>query len=503
MKNTVLKSILAIVMAFMALPMVGQDYLTIVFKDGKRERHLLSLVTELRASKYDNDGVLHSDYVSQQLIMQDTVYNYALEKIDSISFKCVDEEHIAQNINSALLKIEYYLSACESVNEIKNYLWDLENDAGVEKVDVYENAIVVRIKDWRNIIIHEIPLKEMENHVKKNQTIVPYYNTNIKRKAPLINQSVKVAIADQNAKNEAEGYVKSTNTLLRTKGYYDEMGFDVKYIPQPSLDFFHNDIFNYHVVLLTTHGIFENGQHWFLTGEEIGEATHVTEIGNGESFIGKAILQNYYNNKYDLEDISFYFSPERRGGKKKWILYAACSENYIGKSPYHFEKGNTIIFTNVCESLNGNHSVAEMFYRKGASAYLGYEGTTYLGENAGESFSGWILSGKSTQSAFNSLPDFYIKEANGAILSFLPKANDAQFITRTVTAPSSEVKDEILENGTHLLTLYGYTTILDNENLKKGFLLSRYSDMSNVQDVPVTNPFTNVDSDYGNKRFQH
>ena len=53
MKNTILKSVFALIMAFIALPMMGQDYLKIYFKDGHTERHFMHLVNNISTSKYD------------------------------------------------------------------------------------------------------------------------------------------------------------------------------------------------------------------------------------------------------------------------------------------------------------------------------------------------------------------------------------------------------------------------------------------------------------------
>ena len=87
MKNTILKSIFALVMAFIALPMMGQNYLKIYFKDGHTERHFMHLVNNISMSKYDLEGNLHSDYQLQQIVMPDTTYSYYLADIDSMTFR--------------------------------------------------------------------------------------------------------------------------------------------------------------------------------------------------------------------------------------------------------------------------------------------------------------------------------------------------------------------------------------------------------------------------------
>jgi hypothetical protein len=514
MKTRIIKSILALLLIFTAMPMMGQDYLTIKLKDGKEERHLLALVNGISTSMYDADGVMYSDYAFQLISMRDTVYYYAIEDIESISFKSVSEDQLNENTASALSSVVSVLEDCDSFDDIKNYSREIANAEGVEKVDVYDKAIVVRIKDWRDIVIHDIPEKgDVPSNWSAKQHM-PHYAMPKTSKSPHINKSVRVAIVDQNAKNEDPGYVYSTNVLLKIKDSFSQMGYDVKYIPQPSLDFFREDIFKNEIIMLTTHGFYIDGKHWFATGEEIGEATQswLNSRLDSENFWGDSFYEvrySYIKNNLDIDYVRLMFVQETRGGKKKWILYTICSEDYIGNSPYKFEKGDALIFTNVCESLDGNHSVAEMFHRKGASTYIGYEGTTVNGERAGAQFlCDYLLSGTSKEYASQHFAPSYLIETDheGAVLNYLNYENASQFITKTVTCPSSQVKDELQNDGRHLLTFYGYTTILNKDAVSNNivglaFQVSQNENMENAQTVLCNANFSETDSQNGNIKF--
>lgn len=513
MKNRIFKSILVLLLFFVAMPVMGQDYLTIKLKDGKEVRHLLALVNEMSTSKYDADGVMYSDYAFQLVSMRDTVYYYAIEDIESISFKSVDQEQIKENTESALSSVVSVLEDLESFDDIKNRSDEIAHAEGVEKVDVHDKAIVVRIKDWRDIVILDTPDKGNIPSGLSAKQRMPRYVMPIISKSPKINNSVRVAIADQNAKNEAQGYVNSTNVLLEIKNHFSQLGYDVKYIPQPSLDFFREDIFKNDVIMLTTHGFYLDGKHWFATGEEIGEATQswLNSKLDSEDFWGKDNFELYYNYidyDIDLDYVRLSYIPETRGGKKKWILYTICSEDYIGNSPFKFEKGDAVIFANVCESLTDNHSVAEMFHRKGTAAYLGYEGTTYYGEYAGGIFFSYqMLNGASAAYAYGKIPDNEKVESDkeGAILRYLPNpknSSNPKFITKTITAPSSEVKDEIIEGNTHAVTLYGYATMRENTGeVKMAFQISQDENMENAQTVLCNANYSETDNQNGNIKF--
>ena len=56
MKTRLLKSILALLLTFMALPMMGQDFMNVYFKDGDFRKFYLKNVTEITTSKFDADG---------------------------------------------------------------------------------------------------------------------------------------------------------------------------------------------------------------------------------------------------------------------------------------------------------------------------------------------------------------------------------------------------------------------------------------------------------------
>jgi hypothetical protein len=496
MKNTILKSVLALLMAFIALPMMGQNYLKIYFKDGHTERHFMHLVNNIAMTKYDLDGYLHSDYQMQQIIMEDTTYSYYIADIDSMTFRKVDEDQILQNFTSALSKIDNILENCDSFNDIYRYSDEISKASGIEKVDVYDNAIVVRVKDWLDIVFFDIPKKKSSTKETYTRHLKDIMSKNA-QKGPQINQSIHVAIADQNAKTEGSGYVASTKCLHEIEDEFSKMGYDVEYIPQPGLDFFRKNIFEYDVIMLTTHGGFIDGKHWFATGLEIEEY-------NSSMGWSKDDLEKYYNKHNDLEDIKFLYLSEVRDGENKWVLYNICSEDYINKSPHQFKNKNAILFTNVCHSLDKNNKVADIFFGKGASTYLGYVNSTAEGEYAGKQFFvDYMLNGTSTEYAFNHLSENYIKESNGATLHRKAKDKDKDyFITKTITAPSSKVKSQREENGTYLVTFYGYTTMRQyTGDVKMGFLFSNNSDMSNATDAPVKSNYEDSDDPNGNYCF--
>ena len=279
MKTRYIKSILTLLMVWMVMPLMAQDYFTVTFKDGREERHLLKFVKEITTSKYDADGVLHSDYVSQKVEMQNTVYYYPLTDIESVSFQKVTEEDIVQNATSALSTLSTVLNSCESFFEICQQTDDISNDPGVEKVMVYDNAIVVRIKDWRDIIIMDIPDLATPPLASLPANAFPLTPRRAGQDTQNINHSVRVAIVNQNSMNDDRAWQTDFWQSLTDK--FVALGYDADYIPAPSLDFFNRDIFSYDAVMLTTHGKYTENRHWFVTSEEMYDLTYIDVLEGG------------------------------------------------------------------------------------------------------------------------------------------------------------------------------------------------------------------------------
>lgn len=86
MKTKILKSILALLLTFMALPMMGQDWVEIHFKDGTLCRFVLDEVTGIYTSKTDAEGRHYNDYLFQYVTTIDGEFVYDIDEIENIEF---------------------------------------------------------------------------------------------------------------------------------------------------------------------------------------------------------------------------------------------------------------------------------------------------------------------------------------------------------------------------------------------------------------------------------
>ncbi len=86
MKTRILKSVLALAMMAMALPMMGQDYVNVNLKNGEINQFLLNNVSKIFTSKTDANGNQYGDYQFQYITTADGETVYELDDIESLTF---------------------------------------------------------------------------------------------------------------------------------------------------------------------------------------------------------------------------------------------------------------------------------------------------------------------------------------------------------------------------------------------------------------------------------
>lgn len=86
MKTRIIKSIFALAMMAMALPMMGQDYVNINLKNGEINQFLLNNVSKIFTSKTDANGNQYGDYQFQYITTADGENVYDLDDIESLTF---------------------------------------------------------------------------------------------------------------------------------------------------------------------------------------------------------------------------------------------------------------------------------------------------------------------------------------------------------------------------------------------------------------------------------
>ena len=503
MRNTIIKSILVLVMAFLALPMMGQNYLKIYFKDGHTERHYMHLVNNITMTRYDMEGNLHSDYQMQQIVMSDTTYSYYIDDIDSMTFKKVDEEQINNYVEIIRNVVTPIYEQCSTAEEMEEHLNEIKNIEGVEDVLCSGTEIIIKVRDWHDMVFM-YPVVTEDGDISLTSDSKKIEDQTIKLQMQHLQEDVskiKVAIAFQMIDDPR--FKEQMNSLKHLTDQFNEMGFKAVFIPSKEggdldIDFYSRRMFEYDIVILDTHGFYnENSNiHGFLTGEYLGVSTPEIMFWNWvDEHLDKFGLYGIEPLKTDIDDA---FIGYCRTGYFTSGVFIGVYEKRIGKNSLGFGDGYHIVFNGACSSLEGNSTlirhdgkefpgsdaVAQIFFHKGADIYMGYNNTCEESGHAAYNYYQWMLSGYSHETAFDHIPDYQKdqQEFEASLIDiFQTDSKRGLFILKTQTTekPEQEVNEEYKKNKE--IKLEGLTYSYYPTSIDFGFRVSKEQNVDQLE----------------------
>ena len=449
MKTKLIKTILALTLALVALPMMGQDFMNVYFKDGTFRKFYLKNVTEITTSKLDADSIQHGEYDYQHVTTIYDKYIYSLEDVDSITFTKIDEEQAKQNFVSAMPVVFEAISGCESIKDVEDKLYQIKNIDGVADVWSDGHQLYVAIAEDEVYSFHfshdeKMDTTSIEGVVDQVRALQTQMNSIVKQKG----KQLKVVIANQQDKDENRNGQRESYFSPLIK-YLRECDVDVKYLKEPTVDFFYdnsqdqNDLhfYDYDVVLLSTHGgygpIYYNSPRFanIFTGDPIprlaiGIKGHSFETAEDITFVGKDELgkdwwEDYYNvfKKWrddnvpsrDVTDvhINYTFQEEKRGEDTVYVAHPELTEYFFRDiAPGKFKNSKSFFFNVACLSLKGendqpSYSFANILLnKKNLGVYAGYTESNRFGQKTGYYLLYYMLQGGSIDRSYNLLPAY-------------------------------------------------------------------------------------------------
>lgn len=200
------------------------------------------------------------------------------------------------------------------------------------------------------------------------------------------NEKVKMLIFNQTFQDESRRFTKNLYSNLQK--YLEDNGFEVV-LKESNYEM--NDLDEYDLVLLHTHGIYENDKHYLLTSIEYdaGNLFDVDFTGNMQTIC------------------------ELRNGVKRKVTYRAITETQILKyySGKKLSKKTSLIFTTACQSLKNSKSLALVFSQCGASGFIGYTDSNSVGLFAANSFFRSLVDDATIEDALNGIPKEWLTES--------------------------------------------------------------------------------------------
>jgi len=315
---------------------------------------------------------------------------------------------IVQTIEDVRNTINPIFEECNSVEEFIARIENIGDLPGIEGMTVSGDAVFATTEDgftflWdfsNNMILHE------DSEVKSNmledvvQTMNVLHSSENKSRSSKENKYKSLCIMNQ--MSEDDGFANISQQLEKLKSDFRASGFnaEIKNHQELTLDFFREDIYKYDMLLLMTHGSYQDDiffkKHWFRTGQSYKRDWFANILANSIS------EGDFYLNYY-LMNIGFGLFKEIRNGKTIMVDTYIISEDFFKYSEGRFDN-DAIIFNVACYSLKDNENVADIFIKKGAATYLGYNDANCRGYFAGINFFKSLLEGQNVSEAYYSLP---------------------------------------------------------------------------------------------------
>lgn len=420
------KSILTLLILFICAiqSSTAYEYFTIYFSDGTKSKAFYATdVDSICYSKLSLDSIAYNDWQVQEIYTYDSVYRYPLAQIDSLSFKDVDVDIVAEDINRASSVIIPLYAKYESAVDLSQHLSTIRNVEGVEDVWIDGQSLYVDIRDYGTITFIYPPktsisdasrVRAMQMTASKSASYSAEHNqTDIGR----------VCIFNHMAKDNDPGFDDARWVVKELKEMYDKMGISCEVLDNVQADFFVKKMFDYDQLFIITHGEYDREKtksHWLATDEEI----LCVKEGNYYDYKDKILEFLFKKALYSSYKLNIMSHKEIRNGVKYIVFYVAISDNLIASSKHHFQNPNTIVFNAACESMgktldildNGEYKkeidekMSNTFINKGATCYIGYDDTNTIGRMGGFEFFQGLLNGSCIQKSFDLIDGVFQKE---------------------------------------------------------------------------------------------
>ncbi len=409
-KNTYIKR-LYFLFAFAALTQVlpAWNYLKVFRNDGEKPLELYSVdVDSLVCSKIGIDSIMYEDWQVQEIWTPDTIYRIPLTNIDSIHFKSVDTKEAVKNVVAVSKNISRYFVNSDNLQDLATHLGEIKDIGLVEDAWIHGNSLFVKVSDWGTISFsYPIPFvpednANAEDNVRSNvmktreydifdapNTHTPIYDYPSDFRICIVNQTFNDLnrTYEKTIANQMESNFKSCgyNNIVHVNGI--DFG----------MEFVNNDLYNYDIILMATHGEYDGQRHWIYTGREYF-VTDDINLENTWTEMEMYLLEDKLQAVNSPNCVSCGFVEELRKihgeTRKVLVCYAKVSELGFAKGKKKFRgNGTAILFNTACQSLENNEALPKVLSRKGLGYYLGYTHSNSIGWRACNEFTEFLLNG--------------------------------------------------------------------------------------------------------------
>lgn len=397
--------------AFVVLAQIlpAWNYLKVYRNDGVEPLELYSVdVDSLVCSKIGIDSIMYADWQVQEIWTPDTIYRIPLAIIDSIQFKTVDTNIAVKNVVTASKQISQFFVNSDNLQDFATHLGEIKDFEQVEDAWMHGTSLFVKVRDWGTISfsypIPNVPVEngDTEDHVRRNVMRAKEYDISDAPNShtPIYDNpsDYRICIVNQTYNDLNRSYERTTASQMEAN--FKSCGFNNIRLVNGSdfgKEFINNDIYNYDIILMATHGEYDGQRHWIYSGKEY-LVTDDINLENPWTEMERLLIDEKLQVINSPNCISCGFVEELREirGEKKTVLvcYAKVSELGFAKGNNKFRgNGTAVLFNVACQSLEENYALPNVWGKKGLGYYLGYTHSNSIGWRACMEFTEFLLNG--------------------------------------------------------------------------------------------------------------
>lgn len=287
------------------------------------------------------------------------------------------EEIVMDNTSKVQESIHTIFEDADSVGDMSKHLSEVRALPNV--VDAWQNeaSVSVKIKDG-GIIMYCFPPVNKTGNSDVSKT----------RKAMSLNKDVKRArdIALCENKNACivntipydEDRKEDNGVLLDISNALGENRFDVRFFSgeEVTVDFLCKQMPNYGVIVLFTHGEYDNGQHWIMTGTTYDDKQE-KKFYEKQDYADHWPGLKYFYQDWKSDHARLMVQKQKRNGRYVSVTYLAVSESFLNNKISKSFPTNSFMFAIACCTLKGNPGLWTVFKEKGLGCFFGYDNYVY------------------------------------------------------------------------------------------------------------------------------
>lgn len=393
MKNVTLINTVVAILFLSVSRLHAQSFFSVYCKNDYTLKLNSASIDSIVHSKTDINGNERMTYQTKEIWTPDSVYRIALEDIDSVVI--IPVEQVAHYIANVTTGMDYLFKNSKTIDELSSHINKIEAIDGVEGVWYDDITLFVDVRGWGVISYMFPPVPEEDDSymTARSHTI---------SNSAMHNQENLSRVGIVNLFWGDSDYSRANNNANLLYKNFLNCGFsNTTPIYSADLSFFENEMFDYDILFLMTHGGYDQkkGLHYIITSD-------VIDISSADDPFGKAVALLKFDERFKNADPQkIYLTKIKTSGDENTnFYYVKISELYI-KSLRRKFKDNSIVFMTACKAFKKNSNLANAFIEKGAGAVLGYTDTNNMGDAAGYYFYNNMLNGMSVFSAYEALPE--------------------------------------------------------------------------------------------------